>query len=76
MAGHFIKINGGAAHLNCPNIYQFKGTIFEFHPYCGPMRCKKNGDPSNVPMGRKFWEAFEEWQKLTVTEQKETLIFS
>ena len=60
--------------MTVPNIYQYKGFIFEFHSYLGPVKVKKNFDPASA-MGRKFWKAFAEWNKLTQEEKLETQIF-
>jgi len=76
MAGHIVNFNGGWAHISCPDIYRYHEITFEFHPYCGPTRLKNNGDPSNVPMGRKFWKMFDKWQKLSSSKRKRTLIYS
>lgn len=38
---------------------------FEMHPYCGPIRCRKDGEPSKNPYWAErhpFWSAFEAWQ--------------
>jgi hypothetical protein len=76
MAGHILKFNGGWCHISNPNIYKYKGLIFEFHPYCGPMLCKKNGELSKRNFGRKSWKIFEKWQKLSPSKKKRTLIYS
>ena len=60
--------------MTVANIYQFKGFTFEFHSYLGPVKVKKNFDPASA-MGRKFWKAFAEWDKLTKEEKLETQIF-
>jgi len=65
------KVNG---IMTLANIYQYKGFIFEFHSYLGPVKVKKNFDPASA-MGRKFWKAFAEWDKLTKEEKLETQIF-
>jgi hypothetical protein len=65
------KVNG---IMTVPNIYQFKGFLFEFHSYLGPVKVKKNFDPASA-MGRKFWKAFAEWDKLTPEEKLKTQIF-
>jgi hypothetical protein len=65
------KING---IMTVPNIYQYKGFIFEFHSYLGPVKVKKNFDPASA-MGRKFWKAFAEWDKLSADEKLETQIY-
>ena len=65
------KVNG---IMTLANIYQYKGFIFEFHSYLGPVKIKKNFDPASA-MGRKFWKAFSEWDKLTKEEKLETQIY-
>ncbi len=76
MAGHIVNFQGGWAHISCADIYRYHGVTFEMHRYCGPMRCRKDGEPSNVNMGRKFWKMFKEWDKLSPSKKKKTLIFS
>jgi len=65
------KVNG---IMTLANIYQYKGFIFEFHSYLGPVKIKKNFDPASA-MGRKFWKAFAEWDKLTPEEKLKTQIY-
>jgi hypothetical protein len=65
------KVNG---IMTLANIYQFKGFLFEFHFYLGPQKVKKDFDPASA-MGRKFWKAFAEWDKLTKEEKLETQIY-
>jgi hypothetical protein len=76
MAGHIINFQGGWTHISCPNIYCYKGLTFEMHNYCGPARCNKDGELSKVGMGRKFWKIFKQWDKLSPSKKKRTLIFS
>jgi hypothetical protein len=65
------KVNG---IMTLANIYQFKGFLFEFHSYLGPVKVKKNFDPASA-MGRKFWKAFAEWNQLTPEEKVKTQIY-
>ncbi len=65
------KVNG---IMTVPNIYQFKGFIFEFHSYLGPVKVKKNFDPASA-MGRKFWKMYAEWNQLTPEEKLKTQIY-
>ena len=76
MGTHYLTNSDGSRYgiMTVPNIYQFKGFIFEFHSYLGPVKVKKNFDPASA-MGRKFWKAFAEWDKLTKEEKLETQIF-
>lgn len=65
------KVNG---IMTLANIYQYKGFLFEFHTLFGPVKLKKNWD-SAAAMGRKFWKAYSEWDKLTPEEKRETQIY-
>mgnify|MGYP006891257536 CR=1 FL=1 len=64
------KVNG---IMTLANIYQFKGFTFESHRYLGPQRLKKNFDPASR-MGRKFFQVYDEWNKLTPEEKLKTQI--
>jgi hypothetical protein len=75
MATHYLinaegKIDG---IMTVANIYQFKGFTFESHAYLGPQRLKKNFDPASR-MGRKFFQVYDEWNKLTPQEKLKTQI--
>jgi len=59
--------------MTLANIYQFKGFTFESHRYLGPQRLKKNFDPASR-MGRKFFQVYDEWNKLTPEEKLKTQI--
>lgn len=52
---------GGSDHV----VIDARGRrwTFEFHPYCGPIVLKANGDPaSRQPSSRSpFWPPFEAW---------------
>lgn len=76
MGTHYLINPDGTRYgiMTVANIYQFKGFLFEFHSRFGPVKVKKDFDPA-LAMGRKFWKAFAEWDKLTKEEKKETLIF-
>ena len=76
MALHIKNINGSPCFVTMPNIYKYHGIIFEFHRYCGPIRCNKNLEVSKVGMGRKFFKVFDKWNKLTPSKKKRTLIYS
>jgi hypothetical protein len=55
------------------DIYEYKGVIFEVHRYCGPCKLKKDWEPA-TRMGRKFWNLWSEWDKLTKEEKAATQI--
>jgi hypothetical protein len=61
------------AIINVPNVYQYKLFIFEVHPYLGPIKLKSDCNPASR-MGRKFFKAFAEWDKLTPEEKSKTQI--
>lgn len=60
-------------HYSVSPIYQFKGMIFEMHRYLGPIKLKKDMEPA-AAMGRKFWEIWDEWSKLTSKQKSKTEI--
>lgn len=76
MSDHFFKINNGLGIISCPNIYKFKGLIFEFHNYCGPMRLNKDGEPSKRNFSKHEYEIIEKWCKLSPSKKKRTLIYN
>ena len=72
---HLIDADGRRyGIMTLANIYQYKGFLFEFHTLLGPVKLKKNWD-SAAAMGRKFWKAYSEWDKLTPEEKRETQIY-
>ena len=72
---HLIDADGRRyGIMTLANIYQYKGFLFEFHTLLGPVKLKKNWD-SAAAMGRKFWKAYSEWDKLTAEEKRETQIY-
>jgi hypothetical protein len=40
-----------------------KMEVFEMHHYCGPIKLKKDGDPSERQWGERnpFWSVFSKW---------------
>jgi hypothetical protein len=76
MGTHYLTNSDGSRYgiITFADIYEFKGFIFEFHSYLGPVKLKKDYDPASA-MGRKFWKAFAEWDKLTPEEKLKTQIF-
>ena len=65
------KVNG---IMTVPNVYQYKGFTFELHTLFGPIKVKKDFNPSAC-MGRKFFKVFDEWNKLSDVEKLDTQIF-
>lgn len=62
-------------HWNISKVYNYKGLLFNYHYYCGPLFysgplfLKKDGEPCKRQGGRKFKE-YEEWEKLSGDEQE------
>lgn len=65
------RVNG---IMTVANVYEFKGFTFEYSDFLGPLKVNKNFEPA-AAMGRKFYKAFEEWNKLTKEEKLNTQIF-
>ena len=75
MSTHYMRDNDGRVIgiITMANIYRFKGFPFEVHHFLGPFKLKK--DLSHAAKdGRKFWQVFGEWEKLTDAEKAETQI--
>jgi hypothetical protein len=77
MSLHYMRDETGAvtAVVTLANIYEFRGFVFEFHPYLGPVKLRKSDHEEAARTGRKFWKVFEEWDKLSKEEKEETRIF-
>lgn len=52
-----------------PKIYKFNNITFEFSYAAGPWPLKKNGEPKKRA-GKKFYELFEEFEKLPKEEKR------
>ena len=61
------------AIMTVPDVYQFKGFIFEVHFCLGPQKLKQDFNPA-ASMGRKFFKVYSEWDKLTKEEKAATQI--
>jgi len=75
MGTHYLINADGTRYgiMTVPNVYQYKGFTFESHFYLGPLKLKKDCNPASR-MGRKFFKAFAEWDKLTPEEKSKTQI--
>jgi len=75
MSTHYLINADGTRYgiMTVPNIYQFKGFIFETHPYLGPVKLKKDFNPASL-MGLKFFKIYDEWNQLTSEEKAATEI--
>lgn len=54
------------------NIYFYKGWIIEFHWFWGPWPLKKTLEPK-AKAGKKFWEIWSEFDKLSADDKKQYL---
>jgi hypothetical protein len=75
MSTHTVRDDQGCATaiITFADIYRFKGFTFEHHRYCGPCKLKKDLEPAKRD-GRKFWDAWSEWNELTDEEKEKTRI--
>ena len=75
MGTHYMRDNDGkvVGIITMANIYRFKGFTFEVSYYGGPVKLKKDFSEAERA-GRKFWQVFAEWDKLTDAEKAETQI--
>ena len=62
-------------HISITPTYEFKGYVFDFHRYCGPLLCRKDGEPRARQPGARsaFWAVIEEWNNLSAEQKKATL---
>ena len=75
MATYYLTKPDGTRYgiMTVADIYHYRGFTFESHRYLGPQKLKKDFDPASR-MGRKFYKAFAEWDKLTPEEKSKTQI--
>jgi hypothetical protein len=75
MGTHYLINPDGTRYgiMTVPNVYQYKRFTFESHFYLGPIKLKKDFDPASR-MGRKFFQVYDEWSKLTPEQKLETQI--
>lgn len=77
MACHSFKSKDGniQGHICFINIFEYKGYVFEFHPYCGFTPYKKNlSEPrKTIPSG--FWDMVTEFIKLSKEEKTKYQIY-
>jgi len=62
------------AIITLANIYRFEGVTFEWHYFCGPMLCRKDGEPSKRKPGPAFYALANRWNKLSTEEKEKTRI--
>jgi hypothetical protein len=56
-----------------PRMYEYKGTKFEWHSYCGPHPIDDDLEPlDDIP--DEFWDMIGEFQKLSDEEKEKYLI--
>lgn len=54
-----------------PSVYGFRGWVFEVHSFCGPWPLKKDME-LRKRAGKRFWDVWAEWDRLTSKEKKDT----
>lgn len=58
-----------------PNMYEYKGYLFELHPGSGPIPLKKDWEPAKRAK-RGFWDTVTEFCNMEKKEQKKYLVHS
>lgn len=56
-----------------PNIYEYKGYLFEWHSYLGPVYLRKDLEPARR-IKKGFWDIATEFGNLTKKQQKKYLV--
>lgn len=75
MSAHYIYTGTSVAIVHCADVYRYHGVTFEWHQYCGPVLCKKDGNPSERNIGRKTGKVIDQWLKLTPSKKERTRIY-
>lgn len=63
-----VRIPGGI--VSVADIYHFEGFTFEWHYWCGPMKLRKDGEPSKASCGNRFYDATARWRALPKEERE------
>jgi hypothetical protein len=70
VSAHYFNGGGFVGIIHIADIYHYRGFTFEWHHYCGPMKCRKNGDASDAQAGPKFFRAVASWEKLPKSKRE------
>ena len=75
MAAHYYRNESGqvTAIVTCSDVYRYKGFTFSMHSDCGPSKLNRDFNEAKRT-GRNFWKVFSEWDKLTKSKKRKTLI--
>ena len=76
MGAHKIQDDQGRVTgiITFIDAYEYEGFIFEYHPYMGFTKLKKNLDPA-ARQGDKFYRIIDKWLKLSEQARKSTQVF-
>lgn len=77
MSTHVVVENGKVTGwIRMADIYRFEGYTFEWHYWCGPVLCRKNGDPYKRQPGEKnpFWGMIDRWRRLPKAKREATRV--
>ncbi len=68
MSDHRLPCGG---IISLADIYTYGGFTFQWHSYCGPMKCRlSDGDPHRGREGEKFYAAAQAWRDLPPEERE------
>ena len=62
-------------HICLANIYKFKGLVFEYHSYFGPIQYKKDLSEPRKNISRNFYDVIDQFVKLSNKEREKYLIY-
>lgn len=65
----------GGGIITLADIFHYKGFTFEWHAFCGPMKCRRDGEPHKGPSGKRFYEVVTEWHSLPKAEREKYRIY-
>lgn len=69
----FVEKDGVITPLPFPDIYRYKGFVFEWNNYHGPVKLNRDLEPSKRA-GHKFYKVVYEWSKLSKSKQQKTMV--
>lgn len=70
MPCHELQFDKGKVFFCRPAIYEYDGWFFEVPHFGTPWPLNTDGEPRKTPPGRKFWDMYERFAKLTDEQKK------
>jgi hypothetical protein len=75
MGAHHFNSGGMIGIIHLADIFCYGGFTFEWHDYLGPVKCRKDGEPSNAKSGKKFYAAVMKWYAFPESKREKYRIY-